>query len=48
MSASSILLESEVVAWLVQLIESEGLYDAIDPLLSVTTDRHRPVIDIED
>lgn len=29
MSASSIPLESEVAAWLVQLIESEGLYHAI-------------------
>lgn len=29
MSASSIPLESEVAAWLVQLIESESLYDAI-------------------
>ena len=29
MSASSLRLESEVAAWLVQLIESEGLHDAI-------------------
>lgn len=38
MSASSIPLESEVAAWLVQLIESEGLYDAIagkDDLVSI-------------
>lgn len=38
MSDSSIPLEAEVTAWLVKLIESEGLYDAIagkDALLSI-------------
>lgn len=38
MSDSSIPLESEVAAWLVHLIESDGLYDAIagkDSLISI-------------